>query len=160
VSLCVCTGNPFPSSFEATVKKIHRLLLHVLAHVYQCHWRHLVALRLHGHVNTLSYHFMLFSKQFSLVDDKELDVLHDLYNRLRHHHSTVRRPTCCDSAVPDDSAITTTTTATATIATSTASSPLAIDDLLEPTTPDTVLARILADDSNKENIVITAAVNI
>jgi len=156
----VCTGNPFPSSFEATVKKIHRLLLHVLAHVYQCHWRHLVALRLHGHVNTLSYHFMLFSKQFSLVDDKELDVLHDLYNRLRHHHSTVRRPTCCDSAVPDDSAITTTTTATATIATSTASSPLAIDDLLEPTTPDTVLARILADDSNKENIVITAAVNI
>ena len=156
----MCTGNPFPSSFEATVKKIHRLLLHVLAHVYQCHWRHLVALRLHGHVNTLSYHFMLFSKQFSLVDDKELDVLHDLYNRLRHHHSTVRRPTCCDSAVPDDSAITTTTTATATIATSTASSPLAIDDLLEPTTPDTVLARILADDSNKENIVITAAVNI
>jgi len=76
------------------VKKIHRLLVHVLAHVYQCHSRHLAALRLHGHVNTLTYHFMLFSKQFSLVDDKELDVLEDLYDRLRHHHSTVRRPTC------------------------------------------------------------------
>ena len=37
-----------------------------------------------------------------------------------------------------------------------------IDDLLRPTMPDTVLARILADDSgaNKENIVMTAAVNI
>jgi len=35
-----------------------------------------------------------------------------------------------------------------------------IDDVLEPTTPDTVLARILADDSNKENIVMTATVSI
>lgn len=103
---------------------------------------------------------MLFSKQFALVDDKELDVLGDLYNRLRHHHSTVRRPTCCDSTVPDDSAATTATAATGTVTTATASSSLAIDDLLEPTTPDTVLARILADDSNKENIVMTATVSI
>lgn len=151
----VSAGNPFPSSFEATVKKIHRLLLHVLAHIYQCHSHHLVALRLHGHVNTLTYHFMLFSKQFALVEDKELYVLHDLYNRLRHHHSTVRRPTCCDSTVPDDSAST-----TATVATTTASSSLSIDNLLQPTTPDTVLARILADDNNKENIVMTATVSI
>lgn len=148
-TLCLCVGNMFPSSFTVTVKKIHRLLLHVLAHVYQCHWRHLASLRLHGHINTLSYHFMLFSKQFSLVDDKELDVLHDLYDRLRHHHCTVRRPTC----VPDD---TVATTAMASITTTAAS----IDDVLEPTTPDTVLARILADDSNKENIVMTATVSI
>jgi len=153
VCVCVCAGNAFPSSFEATVKKIHRLLLHVLAHVYQCHSGHLVALRLHGHVNTLSYHFMLFSKQFALVEQKELDVLHDLYNRLRHHHSTVRRATCCESTVADDSTSTTVTTTTA-------SSSLTIDDLLQPTTPDTVLARILADDSNKENIVMTATVSI
>jgi len=160
VCLCLRTGNPFPSSFEVTVKKIHRLLLHVLAHVYQCHSRHLVALRLHGHVNTLTYHFMLFSKQFALVDDKELDVLDDLYNRLRHHHSTVRRPTCADSTVPDDSATTTTTATMATGSAATNFSSLAIDDLLQPTTPDTVLARILADDSNKENIVMTATVSI
>jgi len=121
-----------------------------------------MALRLHGHVNTLTYHFMLFSKQFALVDDKELDVLDDVYERLRHHHSTVRptAATCCDSgaAVPDDSssAAATTTVASATNTTSS----LAIDDLLEPTTPDTVLARILADDSNKENIVMTATVSI
>lgn len=148
-----CAGNPFLSSFETTVKKIHRLLMHVLAHVYQCHSRHLVHLRLHGHANTLTYHFMLFSKQFSLVDDKELDVLDDLYNRLRHHHSTVRRPTFGgEPAVPDDTM--------ATAATATDSSSLAIDDLLQPTAPDAVLARILADDSNKENIVMTAAVSI
>ena len=162
VCLCLRAGNAFPSSFEVTVKKIHRLLLHVLAHVYQCHSRHLVALRLHGHVNTLTYHFMLFSKQFALVDDKELEVLDDLYNRLRHHHSTVRRPTCTadSTVVPDDAA---TTTAAATMATGSAAtnfSSLAIDDLLQPTTPDTVLARILADDNNKENIVMTATVSI
>jgi len=148
------------------VKKIHRLLVHVLAHVYQCHCRHLAALRLHGHVNTLTYHFMLFSKQFTLVDDKELDVLDDLYNRLRHHHSTVRRPTCVDAAAAaptDDSAhAAAATVAAATDAMATVASPVAIDDLLQPTTPDAVLARILADDSgsSRENIVLTAAVNI
>ena len=148
------------------MKKIHRLLVHVLAHVYQCHCRHLAALRLHGHVNTLTYHFMLFSKQFTLVDDKELDVLDDLYNRLRHHHSTVRRPTCVDAAAAaptDDSAhAAAATVAAATDAMATVASPVAIDDLLQPTTPDAVLARILADDSgsSRENIVLTAAVNI
>jgi len=136
------------------VKKIQRLLLHVLAHVYQCHSRHLVLLGLHGHVNTLAYHFILFSKQFALVDDKELEVLDDLYHRLRHHHATVRRPTCCDApAVSEDA-----------VSVATASATVPIDHLLQPTTPDAVLARILADDScsaaNKENIVITTAVSI
>lgn len=79
------SGNVFPSSFEATVKKIHRLLLHVLAHIYQCHFREVHGLKLHGHINTLTYHFMLFNHQFSLVDDKEMEVLDDLFERLQYY---------------------------------------------------------------------------
>lgn len=92
IVLCRCfsIGNVFPASFEATIKKIHRLLLHVVAHVYQCHWQHLASpgYRLHGHVNTLTYHFLLFNKHFSLVEDKEMEVLDDLFDRLQYHSSS------------------------------------------------------------------------
>jgi hypothetical protein len=133
-------GNPFPSSFETTVKKIHRLLLHVLAHVYQCHWRHLAALRLHGHMNTLAYHFLLFNRQFSLIDDKEAEVLDDLFDRLRLHATSSRRAvktggTAQQCDVDGDN-----------------------DALAVAMTPDTIFARLLTDESNKENMAMTAAV--
>lgn len=90
-------GNLFPNSFEATVKKIHRLLLHVLAHVYQYHWQEVVLFKLQSHLNTVFYHFHLFNKQFNLVDDKEMDVLDDLFQRLHHHATTAAAAArkCC-----------------------------------------------------------------
>lgn len=94
-------GNLFPNSFEATVKKIHRLLLHVLAHVYQCHWQEVVLFRLQSHLNTVFYHFHLFNKQFNLVEDKEMDVLDDLFQRLHHHAITAAAAAarkCCPAA--------------------------------------------------------------
>jgi len=100
----VLLGNLFPSSFETTVKKIHRLLLHVIAHIYQCHWQHLVSVRLLAHVNTLTYHFLLFNKQFSLVDDKEMEVLDDLLDRLQFHSSSSRR--LASRVTPSDDAAT------------------------------------------------------
>jgi len=78
-------GNKFPSSFESTVRKIIRLLMHVLSHIYRSHWQHLVELQLHPHFNTLVYHVMLFSKQFALIDAKDSDVLKELFERLRRH---------------------------------------------------------------------------
>lgn len=81
-------GNVFPNSFEATVKKMHRLLLHVLAHIYQCHWQEIVLFKLPTHLNTVFYHFHLFNKQFNLVEDKEMEVLDDLFQRLHHHATT------------------------------------------------------------------------
>jgi Mob1/phocein family len=97
LDFCFVAGNQFPSSFEAIVKKIHRLLLHVLGHVYQCHWQHLVGApavagsRLHGYVNTLAYHFLLFNKHFSLIEDKEIEVLDDLFDRLQFYASSSQR---------------------------------------------------------------------
>ena len=32
-------GNDFPGMFDTVIKKIHRLLFHVLAHVYHSHFK-------------------------------------------------------------------------------------------------------------------------
>lgn len=81
-------GNHFPRSFEKFVRKIHRLLLHVLAHIYQCHCREMAALGLLSHLNTVTFHFLLFNRRFNLLENKETNVLGDLFERL---HSNQRR---------------------------------------------------------------------
>ena len=51
-----------------------RLLFHVIAHVYHAHFREIVLLQLHAHLNALFAHFVGFSYTFSLVEEKELEV--------------------------------------------------------------------------------------
>ena len=51
-----------------------RLLFHVLAHVYHSHFKEIVLLQLHAHLNALFAHFVGFSVRFSLLEDKELEV--------------------------------------------------------------------------------------
>jgi hypothetical protein len=82
-------GNVFPNSFETIVRKIHRLLLHVITHIYQCHCREIILFKLHGHLNTVFYHFHLFNKQFNLIEEKEMEALENLFQRL--HHYAIRR---------------------------------------------------------------------
>ena len=67
----------FPSSFDAHVKKIIRLLFNVLAHLYHGHFREIVLLNLHSHLNCLFSHLVLFNDQFKLVDEKEAELLVD-----------------------------------------------------------------------------------
>uniref|UniRef100_G1P786 MOB kinase activator 2 n=2 Tax=Myotis lucifugus TaxID=59463 RepID=G1P786_MYOLU len=71
-------GREFPSSFESLVKKICRYLFHVLAHIYSSHFKETLALELHGHLNTLYIHFILFAREFNLLDPKETAVMDDL----------------------------------------------------------------------------------
>ncbi|XP_029812816.1 MOB kinase activator 2 isoform X3 [Suricata suricatta] len=71
-------GREFPSSFESLVKKICRYLFHVLAHIYWSHFKETLALELHGHLNTLYVHFILFAREFNLLDPKETAVMDDL----------------------------------------------------------------------------------
>lgn len=79
---CSTVGNDFPSSFEAVAKKIHRLLFHVLSHIYESHYELIVILRLHGHLNTLFQHFMLFNTTHLLLEDKETEALDELFQKL------------------------------------------------------------------------------
>ncbi|CAE1268335.1 MOB kinase activator-like 2,MOB kinase activator-like 1 homolog B,MOB kinase activator 2 [Acanthosepion pharaonis] len=75
-------GNAFPSTFQTVVKRIHRYLFHVLAHIYHAHYNEVYVLGLHGHLNTLFAHFMVFNLRFDLLEEKETDVLHDLIKAL------------------------------------------------------------------------------
>uniref|UniRef100_V9KGF5 MOB kinase activator 2 n=1 Tax=Callorhinchus milii TaxID=7868 RepID=V9KGF5_CALMI len=71
-------GKDFPNSFESLVKKICKYLFHVLTHIYWSHFKESVALDLHGHLNALYTHFMLFIREFNLVDPKETVIMDDL----------------------------------------------------------------------------------
>lgn len=71
-------GKEFPNSFESLVKKICRYLFHVLAHLYWAHFKETVALDLQGHLNTLYAHFIVFVREFNLVDPKETCIMDDL----------------------------------------------------------------------------------
>ncbi|XP_045676987.1 MOB kinase activator 2 isoform X1 [Phyllostomus hastatus] len=75
-------GREFPSSFESLVKRICRHLFHVLAHIYSSHFKETLALELHGHLNTLYVHFILFAREFNLLDPKETAVMDDLTEAL------------------------------------------------------------------------------
>lgn len=71
-------GHAFPASFDAIVKKIHKHLFQVLAHMYHSHYKELLMLQLNGHLNSIYFHFYLFNKSFNLIDEKDLEVLDPL----------------------------------------------------------------------------------
>lgn len=92
------------------MKKIHRLLFHVLAHLYHTHFREMVLLNLHAHLNCIFAHFILFNERFRLIEDKETEVLRDLVVALKLHPES------------ESSAASTTTTSTTTTTTTTTTS--------------------------------------
>ncbi|XP_014248741.1 MOB kinase activator-like 2 [Cimex lectularius] len=76
-------ANEFPNSFESIVRKILRLLFHVMAHLYHCHFREVVLLNLHAHLNCLFAHLILFNARFNLIDPHETEILSDLVTALK-----------------------------------------------------------------------------
>ncbi|XP_049862931.1 MOB kinase activator-like 2 isoform X1 [Schistocerca gregaria] len=78
-------GNEFPSSFESIVRKILRLLFHVLAHLYHCHFKEVVLLNLHAHLNCVFAHLTLLNERFQLIEVKETEILQDLVLALKVH---------------------------------------------------------------------------
>jgi hypothetical protein len=45
-------ANQFPTGFESHVRKMIRLLFHVVAHMYAAHFREIAILGLHPHLNS------------------------------------------------------------------------------------------------------------
>lgn len=79
----IFSANEFPSSFESIVRKIIRLLFHVIAHLYAAHFREVVLLGLHAHLNLTFAHLTALHNRFSLIEPKETEVLRDLEQALR-----------------------------------------------------------------------------
>lgn len=67
------------------MKRIIRLLFHVLAHIYHNHFKEIVLLNLHSHLNCIFAHLVLFNDLFRLVEEKEVEVLEDLAVALKLH---------------------------------------------------------------------------
>ncbi|XP_059486419.1 MOB kinase activator-like 2 isoform X2 [Neocloeon triangulifer] len=78
-------ANEFPSSFESLVKKILRLLFHVVAHMYHSHFKEIMLLKLHSELNSVFTHIILFNERFHLIEEKETEILQDLATALRVH---------------------------------------------------------------------------
>lgn len=89
------SANEFPSSFESLVRKILRLLFHVLAHLYHCHFREVVLLNLHTQLNCVFAHLTLFNHTFQLIEPKETEILQDLVVALKIHSDTVSKCVNC-----------------------------------------------------------------
>ncbi|XP_031572534.1 MOB kinase activator 2-like isoform X2 [Actinia tenebrosa] len=71
-------GMTFPSHFVATVKKIEKLLFHVLVHLFFTHYLDFVNMGLHTHLNCAFMNFVIFNQEFNTLDPKEMAPLEDL----------------------------------------------------------------------------------
>ncbi|XP_063374685.1 MOB kinase activator-like 2 isoform X3 [Cydia amplana] len=76
-------ANEFPAMFESVVRRVVRLLFHVVAHLYAAHFRQLALLRLHAHLHLTFAHLTALDARFQLLDHKETEVLRDLEVALR-----------------------------------------------------------------------------
>ncbi|XP_026326683.1 MOB kinase activator-like 2 isoform X1 [Hyposmocoma kahamanoa] len=95
-------GGEFPLQFEGVVRRVVRLLFHVVAHMYAAHFRSLALLRLHAHLHLTFAHLTALDRRFALLDPKETDVLRDLELALRlgeDKDASPRRPPRADVVV-------------------------------------------------------------
>ncbi|CAH2092313.1 unnamed protein product [Euphydryas editha] len=76
-------ANEFPAQFEGVVRRVVRLLFHVVAHMYAAHFRQLALLSLHAHLHLTFAHLTALDRRFALLDQKETEVLRDLEVALR-----------------------------------------------------------------------------
>ncbi|KAF8980224.1 MOB kinase activator 1B [Entomortierella lignicola] len=75
-------GLPFPPDFKTVIIDIFRRLFRVYAHIYATHFTVIVSLGEEAHLNTSFKHFILFVKEFNLIEQKELAPLSDLIDSL------------------------------------------------------------------------------
>ncbi|KAM4703345.1 MOB kinase activator 2-like [Rhinophrynus dorsalis] len=75
-------SKEFPKTFRPAIQKTFRLLFHLLGHIYTCHFKTVVSLELHPHLNTLYLHLLLFCAEFHLLDSKEMAMSEDLTTAL------------------------------------------------------------------------------
>jgi len=76
-------GNEFPANFETVLKKVQKLLFHVVAHIYHSHFKEIVLLGLHAHLNSIFAHIIEYNFFYHTLEDKEIEVLQDLVHALK-----------------------------------------------------------------------------
>eukprot|EP00271_Cylindrocystis_brebissonii_P013293 TRINITY_DN33016_c0_g1_i1.p1 TRINITY_DN33016_c0_g1~~TRINITY_DN33016_c0_g1_i1.p1 ORF type:complete len:213 (-),score=36.42 TRINITY_DN33016_c0_g1_i1:154-792(-) len=75
-------GSTFAPNFEKVVRTIFKRLFRVYAHIYHSHFQKIVTLKEEAHLNTCFKHFILFTHEFNLIEEKELGPLEDLIHSI------------------------------------------------------------------------------
>ncbi|XXG51395.1 hypothetical protein AAC387_Pa02g5178 [Persea americana] len=79
-------GAPFPPCFREVVKTIFKRMFRVYAHIYHSHFQKIVHLKEEAHLNTCFKHFILFSREFQLIEKAELAPLHEFIESILLQH--------------------------------------------------------------------------
>jgi len=74
--------SEFGRSFLPTVKKILSRMFRVYAHIYHNHWEKVKSLGAEAHLNTCFKHFYFFTHEFELIDEKDLQPMQPLIEKL------------------------------------------------------------------------------
>ncbi|KAM7459158.1 hypothetical protein BLSTO_00062 [Blastocystis sp. subtype 1] len=77
-----CASGVFPESFMKTSRAIFKKLFRVYAHVYHNHLNEFTKLGAEAHLNTTFKHFILFDREFKMINIKEEVPLQKLIQRL------------------------------------------------------------------------------
>eukprot|EP01112_Ceratiomyxa_fruticulosa_P017274 TRINITY_DN534_c0_g1_i6.p1 TRINITY_DN534_c0_g1~~TRINITY_DN534_c0_g1_i6.p1 ORF type:complete len:216 (-),score=47.87 TRINITY_DN534_c0_g1_i6:419-1066(-) len=76
-------SSAFGKQFLPTVKKILSRMFRVYAHIFHSHWEKVKALGAEAHINTCFKHFYFFVSEFELVEEKDLQPLQPLIDKLK-----------------------------------------------------------------------------
>jgi MOB kinase activator 1 len=71
-------GSPFPSNFLDTVRKIFKRLFRAYVHFYYSHYQDMKDLYAEKHLNKCFEHFILYVREFNLLDEREESPLKDM----------------------------------------------------------------------------------
>ncbi|XP_078074866.1 MOB kinase activator 3C-like [Mustelus asterias] len=77
-------GVPFPKNFMQLCKKILTRLFRVFVHVYIHHFDRITTMGAEAHVNTCYKHFYYFVTEFDLIDERELEPLKVMTEKICH----------------------------------------------------------------------------
>jgi len=76
------TTAEFGKNFLPTAKKILSRMFRVYAHIYHNHWEKVKTLGAEAHINTCFKHFYYFTHEFQLIDEKDLQPMQSLIDKL------------------------------------------------------------------------------
>jgi len=71
-------AHDFQENFWVEMKKMHRFMFNVLAHLYYAHSALIQQMDLNFHLNTIFQHFIILSRHYQLVESRDLSCLDDL----------------------------------------------------------------------------------
>ena len=75
-------GVPFPKNFQGLIRQMCKRMFRIYAHIYCHHFSIVIALGEEAHLNTSFKHFILFTREFDLLEQRELGPVKELIDSM------------------------------------------------------------------------------